>query len=206
MGGYNSRRPGAKRSTANMHALDIRKIQRAGLLKPGQFGSWQWTRSGNVMASISIRAESGQVNLTYRTRNSGGEWQDMDYPVQLTSTACNYGGERAWWLCPVVGCGRRVAVLFGGKVYACRHCQNLNYESTRSSPNSRLYARADKVRRKMGWCAGIANPPGDRPKGMHRATYLRLLNQLNARSIDAMGSSDKVLARLAGKLRGIDGY
>ncbi len=77
------------------HVLDVRKIQRAGRLKPGCSFNWQWTRGGNEVASINIRTETDRVILDYRTRNHGDEWQDMSYPVRLTWSACNYGGQRA---------------------------------------------------------------------------------------------------------------
>lgn len=120
MGGYNSGRRGGKRTTDDMHVLDIRHIQRAGRLRPGQSFSWQWSRRGEVTASVNMRTDTDRVTLTYRSRSNGGEWQDMNCQVYLAWTGCNYGAQRAWWLCPAVGCGRRVAVLFGGKVYACR--------------------------------------------------------------------------------------
>ena len=94
-----------------MHALDVRKIQRVGLLKPGRSFGWQWSRGGNQMASINLSTETDRVTLDYRTRSNGGEWRDMKYPVYLSWTGCNYGGQRAWWLCPARGCERRVAVL-----------------------------------------------------------------------------------------------
>ena len=34
--------------------------------------------------------------------------------------------------------------------------------------------RADTIRRRLGWEAGIANPEGSKPKGMHWRTYERL--------------------------------
>ena len=114
MGGYSSGRHGGKRTTNDMHVLDIRKIARAELLKPGCSFSWQWTRGGEKIASIGLRTETDRVVLNYRSRSNGDEWQDMNYPVYLAWSGCNYGGQRTWWLCPAAGCGRRVAVLFGG--------------------------------------------------------------------------------------------
>lgn len=200
MGGYNSGGTGTRRSTANMHTLDIRKIQRAGLLRPGQFGSWQWTRGSNVVASINIRAETGRINLTYRTRNRGGEWQDIDYPVQLASTACNYGGERVWWLCPIVGCGRRVAVLFGGRVYACRHCHRLAYDSQRETPGDRATRRANALRKQLGWVPGMIHGDGDKPKGMHWSTYNRLRMAYYAQSGTAFAAMAEVMGLAMGRL------
>lgn len=180
MGGYNSGRRGGKRTTDEMHVLDIRHIQRAGRLTPGQSFSWQWSRRGEVVASINMRTDTDRVTLMYRSRSNGGEWQDMNYPVYLAWTGCNYGGRRAWWLCPAVGCGRRVAVLFGGKVYACRHCHKLAYRTQREQPHDRACNRADTIRSRLGWEPGILNGSGGKPKGMHWKTYQRLKSHHDA--------------------------
>ena len=65
-----------------------------------------------------------------------GEKTDYDYKVALTTTPCNFGGVRYWFICPLsrngVYCGRRVAKLYlapGANYYGCRHCYNLSYES-----------------------------------------------------------------------------
>ena len=187
-----------KRSTNNMHALDIRQLHRAGLLQSGRSSAWRWTRGGNTVASVNLRASTGEVILSYRTRVNGDAWQAMDYPVAVTWTPCNYGGQRPWWQCR--HCGRRVAVLYGGRYYACRQCQNLNYESTRAAPDSKAFARADKLRKRLGWGAGVLNPMGGRPKGVHATTYLRLLNQLIAHTDAAFQNLDCTVERLTGKL------
>lgn len=174
MGGYNSGRQGGKRSTDNMRALDVNGLQRAGRLKPGHSFDWSWTRRGQVVASIYIQSFPGHLNLSYRTRSSDGCWQDKNHAVRLTWTSCNYGGERALWVCPGLGCGRRVGVLFGGKMYLCRHCQNLAYASQWETPGDRALRRANKLRQQLGWVPGIAHGAGDRPARMHWRTYNRL--------------------------------
>ena len=40
--------------------------------------------------------------------------------------------------------------------------------------------RADTIRRRLGWEAGIANPAGGKPKGMHWRTYERLKSEHDA--------------------------
>lgn len=180
MGGFNSGRHGGKRTTDDMHPLDIRKIKRSGCLKPWQSFAWQWSSNGTVVASIHISVLEDSVNLNYRTRDRGEDWQDMDYRVRIEHTACHYGGLRAWWVCPAVGCGRRVAVLYGGKVYACRHCHKLNYQSTRETPDDQATRRADKIRKRLGWEAGILNGNGSKPKGMQWTTFDRMERQHDA--------------------------
>ena len=174
MGGFGSGKHGGKSTTGDMHVLDIRKIARSGRLTPGQSFGWQWTCNGEKIASINLRTDTDRVTLDYRARDRGGEWQTMNYPVRLSWTPCTYGGQRAWWLCPAVGCGRRVAVLYGGKIYACRHCHQLAYLTQREQPHDRAGSKADKLRDRLQWEAGILNGNGIKPKGMHWTTFERL--------------------------------
>lgn len=162
-----------------MRPLDIRRLQRDGLLIPGRSFGWHWTRNGEEVASIQMRTEADRVILNYRSRSNGGEWLPMEYPVYLEWTGCNLGGRRAWFLCPARGCGRRVAILYGGSVFACRHCHKLAYECQRETDDYRAMRRVDTIRRRLGWAAGIANPAGGKPKGMHWKTFWRLRVQHN---------------------------
>jgi hypothetical protein len=84
------------------------------------------------------------VDLEYSRRRSGTR-QRLRYRVPLTSTEPNFGGERWWFLCPLVregkACARRVAKLYlpPQKLYfGCRQCYCLNY---RSSQESHCYDR-----------------------------------------------------------------
>ena len=54
MGGFGSGRQGSGRCTDDMRPLDVRKINRAGLLTPGRWFSWQWTCNGETTATISL--------------------------------------------------------------------------------------------------------------------------------------------------------
>ncbi len=181
MGGFGSGRgQRGKNTTSDMRPLDIRKLQRDGLLTPGRAFGWHWTVNGKEVASIQMRAEVDRVILNYRSRSNGGEWQAMEYPARLEWTGCNLGGRRAWFLCPAQGCGRRVAILFGGSNFACRHCHKLAYECQRETDDDRAMRRADTIRRRLGWKAGIANPKGDKPKGMHWRTFERLTAEHNS--------------------------
>lgn len=175
MGGYGSGQgQDGKDTTSDMRALDVRRLQRESLLTPGHWFLWKWLRNGEKVASIQIKTETDRVILLYRCRSNRGEWQLMEYPVALEWTACNFGGRRVWFRCPETACGRRVAVLFGGSTFACRHCHRLVYESQQATDEDRAMRRADKLRQKLGWQAGIANLSGGKPKGMHWRTFARL--------------------------------
>ena len=86
---------------------------------------------------VSTLDDDNYVRFQYTTtdRNTG-EKTKYDYKVQLTTTPCNLGGVRYWFICPLskkgVYCGRRVAKLYkapGASYFGCRHCYNLSYES-----------------------------------------------------------------------------
>ncbi len=177
MGGFGSGRGQSGRdTTSDYRALDVRRLQRDGLLAPGRSFGWNWTRDGETVASIQVRAGTDRIILNYRHKSGGSDWQPMDYPVWLAWTDCTLGGRRAWVLCPARGCGRRVALLYigGSGIFACRHCYKLAYECQRETDDDRAMRRADTIRRRLGWEAGIANPEGGKPKGMHWRTFERL--------------------------------
>ena len=52
--------------------------------------------------------------------------------------------------------------------------ERLVYECQRETDDDRAARRADTIRRRLGWGAGIANPEGGKPKGMHLRTFVRL--------------------------------
>ncbi|MEF8727222.1 MAG: hypothetical protein V5B34_03250 [Accumulibacter sp.] len=122
------------------------------------------------------------MTLSYRYKTGGADWQTMDYPVWLEWTACTLGGRRAWFRCPANGCGRRVALLYlgGAGIFACRHCYRLAYACQRETADDRAARRADRIRDRLGWQAGILNPSGSKPKGMHWRTFERLTAEHNA--------------------------
>ncbi len=183
MGGMGSGRRwhfGANDTTDDYRSIDVRRWRRDGLLAPHQSFGWQWSRHGEVVASILARTEPGRVILAYRQRSGGEDWQHERYPVHLDWTACHLGGQRPWFLCPARGCGRRVAILYGGAIFACRHCYQLAYPSQRETWDDRAARRADRIREKLGWEPGILNARGWKPKGMHWNTFERLTSQHDA--------------------------
>lgn len=204
MENFNSGNLGGKRTTGDMRALDVRKVQRDGLLQPGQSFGWNWTRRGQTIASINIRVDSDRVTLNYRNRPHGEEWRTMNYPVGLDWTPCRYGGQRVWWLCPAVSCGRRVAVLYGGKVFACRHCHKLAYKSQRETPDDRALRRANDLRARLGWVLGVIHGPGSKPMGMHWRTYWRLYARHDAYVGRALGGMNAKLRLTTKSLEKID--
>jgi hypothetical protein len=97
-----------------------------------------------------------------------------DLPVDWTD--CHYGGSRPWFTCPRRECGRRVAALYWGSGFACRHCLGLAYESQYERPLERLARRVVKHRAKLVVRDGL---PNQKPVRMHASTYLRLLEAID---------------------------
>ena len=72
-GSGNRWRYGAKSTTDDYRALDVWRWAREGMLRPGYWGGWKWTRDGETVASIKMRAEQDRVILTYRHRSGDAE-------------------------------------------------------------------------------------------------------------------------------------
>lgn len=105
-----------------------------------------------------------------------GKTEKLNYLVRITSSPCNLGGMRYWWLCP--SCNRRCRVLYGGRRFLCRKCNPGAYYETQK--NKDLLTRIDNeliaIRRRLKATKTLtitARLP-DRPKGMHWLTYMRL--------------------------------
>jgi len=122
--------------------LSIYKLKEFGLLVGICSATITWTSSfsghqSSVGIYVNVIDKPIHIKLNYKVTDRGsGEKTDYDYKVQLTTTPCNFGGIRYWFICPLsrnsVYYGRRVGTLDlapGGNYFGCRHCYNLSYES-----------------------------------------------------------------------------
>jgi hypothetical protein len=157
--------------------LDIRKITRKGLLVRGSRFSWQWLVNDRQVAGISIRMDYLEsMVLSYRKKSTG---EVVEQRVQTQTSPCHLGGQRHWFTCP--RCSKRVAVLYApGRYFSCRQCGGLGYATQKEGAGDRASTKADKLRKRMGWEAGILNGDGGKPKGMHWKTYQRLKSHHDA--------------------------
>ena len=189
---------GHPRKTISSHLqLDIRQLARDGLLTPGEKREIRWSRCGAELASVALRSVHNRIQISSWRSGTGGETENRQ-TVRIAWTKCNLGGQRAWFICPGSACNRRVAILYGGRTFACRHCHKLAYPSTRESRDARARRRVDQLRRRLRWPRGFANGIGTRPKGMRWSTYLRLLKRHEiafADLIEQMRSMSRVRKR-----------
>ena len=217
MGGFSSGnwyRFDTKDAVEDHCALDVRKLKREGMLDPGYRGRLAWWQGGRQVSSIGLLAEHGRVVLKYRHRSGGlgDEWEDVEQLVYLTWTPCNLGGERPWFVCPGVVsgrycgrrvesgryCGRRVAILYSaGPYFLCRHCYDLTYQSRQASERLGPLHKARRIRQRLNGSANLMEPFPERPKGMHRRTYHRLLQDCTAAEMEYLHTSGECLEKLA---------
>jgi hypothetical protein len=182
MGGMGSGRHwhwSAKATTDSMLKLDVRRLARDGLLKPGSLFGWYWRRDDKPVGNIRIEVHENSLTLSYRANEGGEEWERLSYPVRLLTQPCNLGGERRWFACPALGCGRRVALLYGGRIFACRSCHGLVYPSQREQRFQRYQRRVDSIKSRLGWDAEGWGDWGPKPKGMHYTTFARLTSEID---------------------------
>ncbi len=181
MGGFGSGRPSGsgREKVEHSRSIDVNRLHREGCLRVGWVGGWQWTRDGETVASINLRAEADWLYLTYRAHVGGGEWEDVAETVRIVRVVCRFGGARPYFICPGVmngmACGRCVAKLHGsGRYFLCRHCYRLAHASQSEGTCDRTLRRANKIRQRLGGEPGMAAPFPPKPKGMRQRTYQRL--------------------------------
>jgi hypothetical protein len=192
---------GGRTTCESCASIDVREWQRKGRLRPGQQFSWSWTHGGKAAGSITVRVECDAVVLSYRSCSWGSsEWKSIQQRVPISLTACHLGGQRAFFICSVYCngryCGRRAAILYGaGELFACRRCYGLSYASQQQTALHRGLGQARKIRMRLGGSADLLEPFPEKPKGMHRGTFLRL----RARAEAAAFCSNLALSRAGPK-------
>lgn len=155
--------------------IDSREMQKQGILQDGCRGTYCWWNSetGEKTGSIGYSTSQHALTLDYKAGDT-----PYHYHIVLDRTPCHYGGTRTWFICPAVGCGKRVAKLYlSGGIFACRDCQQLNYASQQASKADLPLMRMHKVRDQLGWPYAYVTPLQRvmKPKRMHYSTWRKLV-------------------------------
>jgi len=132
----------ARQEAENSNSLSIFWLKKYGYLEDGlRWGGIKWTygfygRENNINFTTSINRDGNDyIELHYiNTNRATDERDEMDYKVFLTTTSCNFGGKRYWFVCPLSKngryCGRRVGVIYSiGKWFGCRYCADIAYRA-----------------------------------------------------------------------------
>jgi hypothetical protein len=162
---YGAGRPGRRAKAELSLALDVRALQRAGKLRQGYADTLTWRNSpsGDLAGRVRMSAACDSIQLDYMV--DGKRWGQS---IVVVRTLCHFGGSRPWLICP--SCSGRVAVLYArGECFGCRYCHRVAYQCQSENVMSRINRKQRKIEAKMGsrW---------RRPKGMHKASYERLLD------------------------------
>lgn len=145
MGGYGSTRWGhhSKRKTVEDGLrlrtnpfLEVFKVDRA------VRGSIMWGPEDKPRASIGFTYDPASSLLRFQyVRGRGTEHEEaLDYNVGIARTPLHFGGERPWFLCPLMRAGhpclRRCGKLYlppGARHFGCRTCHDLTYTSSQEA-------------------------------------------------------------------------
>jgi len=121
-------------------------LKKHGYLNGWKLGEMEWKSGFSNKSSVGIEVCTieSYVRFFYTQTEENGEKKKFDYKVSLTTTSCNYGGVRYWFICPLskngVYCGRRVGVLYkAGDYFGCRHCYDLTYNSRNENHKYKNY-------------------------------------------------------------------
>ena len=152
--------------------IDIRWMRKSGMLRLGRTGRLSWNRGGEPAGWIQYTILGDRMQLDFKYREFGGEWQPVTQSVMFDRTPCNYGGFRQWFLCS--RCSRRVEILCSdGPYFYCRKCCQLPYASQNEDTIGRMIKKRNNLRDRIFDDAWSYR----RRKGMHKKTFEKLLGQ-----------------------------
>jgi hypothetical protein len=210
MGGYGSGRSGGRPTVQGSLTLDLRRLFKMGLLKPGAqtFGElrWTWGGAGRKTASMwcqsDLGKDSGYVRLYWNSANPRtGETCQCENRVALTTKPQPFGGRRWFFICPRTGRpAMKLHLPSGASTFACRKAYRLGYRSQRETPHNRSFSRAFALREKIGGTGGSGAYIG-KPKGMHWRTFERAMERVKDAEKIVLGHSAGWLERLSGHRR-----
>ncbi|HOX30531.1 MAG TPA: hypothetical protein P5080_05070 [Candidatus Paceibacterota bacterium] len=142
---YSSTKPEAD----YLKKIDISWLKQQGLLQRWHSSTISWTNGftgdkSSIGIEVALLDDDKYARIHYTQTEQNGEKRDFDYRIPITSTPCNYGGQRYWFACPWykngVYCGRRVRTLYkAGDYFACRHCYNLTYSERNTNRRYRMH-------------------------------------------------------------------
>lgn len=162
-------RPPEYRKVENCRFLDIRQLQRWGILTSPWQGQWRWLhpRKNSVLSALSIFSYRDGLQLTYVSGKNL-----IEEALQVERTRCSLGGSRPWFVCP--SCRRRAVKLYlRDSKFRCRICQGLRY-------TTQSMVRVERLRFAISKLEGQLSPHWCRPIGMHHSTRKELIERIIA--------------------------
>ena len=153
----------------SLASLDVRVLKRNGVLHCGgeadlRFRAADGTPRDHVVVTVGEHALTASFDDMLEGRRHRQK-------ILFAPIKCQYGGHKKLLLCS--SCGeRRVALYLFGMRFRCRVCNNSRYWSQCKHEPDRMRERAQQIRERMGGTRNLMLPFPDKPKGMHRTTYV----------------------------------
>jgi len=174
MGGYGSGRRSSKPKVEECNFIDANQLNRDGCLKNGWNGTMAWSRNGQKVGSVGMRATANYLHLGYSSKQYGS----LTQPIRIERLPCRFGGSRAYFTC---NCSKRVVKLYStGKHFLCRHCSGLFHYSKNEGFWDRSLRQRTKHKRRLSGDASLEAYEMPKPKGMWWRTYHRLQRRAQA--------------------------
>ena len=180
MGGIGSGRRFQNRrgpSLEEVPQLDVRALKRGGLFDQStSMGSITWTNIGLTECSLEYNYTDSTLSISYAVKTPHTASEAVSEHIFIDRTVCHYGGTRTWFSCP--SCNARKAILYcASKRFLCRQCYGLSYSSQNEVYADRMIRKARKLRSKLGASMNLRLPISERPRGMYRTTFERMIRQ-----------------------------
>ena len=178
MGGFGSGRRGnaSKGVTSECPQIRISDFLANGLLSDGRCGTIHLVVNSENY-TLGFRTEETAIVFKYFAVTESLANRLYVHTVTINWTNCNYGGFRAWFVCP--SCSRQCGVLYIGPrelELGCRKCQNLCYRSQLNDVFDRTLRKVYRYRGRLGLHGTFLDrEPLIRPRYMHNSKFLRIL-------------------------------
>ena len=188
MGGFGSgnwQRP-RKGHVEECPHIDIRQWYREFPMFPSLTFRLTLSTNGSAARDINVYPWFKHVVITHINQSANAIKSTAEEIIAIDFTGCHYGGERPWFVCPALPCGKRAAILYhGAEGFRCRRCADLAYPSQCENRALRAMRKARKLRLKLGARSSLVAPLPTKPARMHGHRYLILLHA----AIDAQAQS-----------------
>ena len=191
MGGFGSGRWDGSPVAEDALRLDLAQLITRGFAQPGRRSrgtlTWKLLRDAQLTAVVTYAADltdpdDAWIELRQAVRPDG-DVRLQNQMLRLTTTRPHHGGQRWWFVCPILG--GRARVLYWPPAtsgFASQSAYHLAYRSQRQTRGDRIADKAQAARHKLGVDAVdlLEMPDSPKPKGMHWRTYHRLRGDIEA--------------------------
>jgi len=144
-------------------SINLSKFKKKRLLKKDTILNFNWEINGISTFKAKGYVKKDSLLIAYQCCDG----EIIKQRIEISSTACHFGGNRKWLSCPVCGT-KRMNLYFNENLFLCRDCNNLGYLSQKQNPSNRLLLKAQNLRRKIS--AGFTAIE-NKPLNMHWETF-----------------------------------